>query len=148
MPAFRNEFVILGGAMYFGRVATAFLSPATTAHVISLLPLPPVLVSVLLAWSMMGLARYGVPQIVTVTLLGSAVVNLTQLGIDPLVLASGFMGAWALSATTTPIGAAALTVARLSGVTSDTVARQWNGRFVLCGALLMGLWMVLLGWVV
>ena len=104
----------------------------------------PVAVSVLLAWGMMLLANFGVPQIVTVTLLGSAVTNLTRLGIDPLVLASGLMGAWSLSATTTPVGAAALTVARLSGVTATTVAHEWNGAFVRVGAGLVAVWMVLL----
>lgn len=142
MPSYRNEFVILGGAMFFGRLASAFLSPEVTARLIALIPLPAMMVSVLLAWGTMGLANFGVPQIVTVTLLGSAVANLTRLGIDPLVLASGLMGAWALSATTTPVGAAALTVARLSGVSSKTVAHQWNGVFVRLGALLLAVWML------
>ncbi|PKU21722.1 hypothetical protein [Telmatospirillum siberiense] len=144
MPSYRNEFVILGGAMFFGRLASAFLSPEITAKIIGLVPLPPVAVSVLLAWAMMLLANFGVPQIVTVTLLGSAVTNLTRLGIDPLVLASGLMGAWSLSATTTPVGAAALTVARLSGVSSTTVAHEWNGAFVRMGAILIALWMLAL----
>ncbi|MDR3439725.1 hypothetical protein [Telmatospirillum sp.] len=144
MPAFRNEFVILGGAMFFGRMASAFLSPDVTARIIGFVPLPAVALSVLLAWGMMFLAHFGVPQIVTVTLLGSAVVNLTGLGIDPLVLASGLMGAWSLSATTTPVGAASLTVARLSGVSTTTVARDWNGRFVRAGALLLAVWMLAL----
>lgn len=144
MPSYRNEFVILGGAMFFGRLAQAFLSPEVTAKVIALVPLPPVAVSVLLAWAMMLLANFGVPQIVTMTLLGSAVANLTRLGIDPLILASGLMGAWSLSATTTPVGAAALTVARLSGVSSTTVAHEWNGAFVKVGAGLIALWMLAL----
>jgi hypothetical protein len=142
MPAYRNEFVILGGAMFFGRLVSNFLSPEVTAKAIALIPLPPVLISILLAWMMMVLANFGLSQIVTVTLLGSAVANLTALGIDPLVLASGMMGAWALSATTTPIGAAALTVARMSGVASSVVARDWNGTFVRLGALLVALWML------
>jgi hypothetical protein len=144
MPAFRNEFVILGGAMFFGRLVSAFLSPELTARAIGWLPLPPVVVSILLAWGMMLLARYGISQIITVTLLGGAIANLTQLGIHPLVLASGMLGAWSLSATTTPIGAAALTVARMSGVSTDTVAREWNGLFVIAGALLLAVWMLLL----
>jgi hypothetical protein len=148
MPAFRNEFIILGGAMFFGRLATAFLSPSVTAQAIAWVPLPPILISVLLAWGMMLAAHYGIPQIVTVTLLGSAVSNLTQLGIHPLVLASGLLGAWSLSATTTPIGAAALTVARMSGVSSATVAHDWNGPFVIAGALLLALWMLMLSTVI
>jgi len=147
MPGFRNEFIILGGAMFFGRLVSTFLSPDLTAKVISWVPLPPILLSVLLAWGMMLLARYGISQIITVTLLGSAIHNLTQLGIHPLVLASGLLGAWSLSATTTPIGAATLTVARMSGVTSSTVAREWNGAFLRVGALFLAVWMVALAFV-
>jgi hypothetical protein len=144
MPAFRNEFVILGGAMYLGAVLSAFISPTATAHVIAQVPLPTTLVTVILAWSVMALARYGVPQIVTVTVLGSAFADLSALGIHPLVLASGLMGAWGLSGCTTPVGAATLTVARLAGVTSTVVARDWNGRFVMVGALVLALWMLTL----
>lgn len=141
MPSYRNEFVILGGATFFGTVASVFISPEWTARVIALLPFPAAVVMVLLAWSMMFLARYGVPQIVTVTLLGHAFADLTQHGIDPLVLASGLLGAWGLSGCTTPIGAATLTVARLAGVSSQTVGREWNGRYVLAGAVFVALWM-------
>jgi hypothetical protein len=148
MPAFRNEFVILGGAMYLGAVLSAFISPAATARIIAQVPLPAALVTVLLAWSVMALARYGVPQIVTVTVLGGAFADISSLGIHPLVLASGVMGAWALSGCTTPVGAATLTVARLAGVTSTVVARDWNGRFVLAGALVLALWMLALAAIV
>jgi hypothetical protein len=54
------------------------------------------------------------------------------------------MGAWGLSGCTTPVGAATLTVARLAGVTSTVVARDWNGRVVMTGALVLALWMLAL----
>jgi hypothetical protein len=144
MPAFRNEFVILGGAMYLGVVLSAFISPAATSYVIAQVPLPAILVTVILAWSVMALAHCGIPQIVTVTVLGSAFSDLSALGIHPLVLASGLMGAWGLSGCTTPVGAATLTVARMADVTSSVVARDWNGRFVMAGALVLAVWMLAL----
>jgi hypothetical protein len=144
MPAFRNEFVILGGAMYLGVVLSAFISPAATSYVIAQVPLPAILVTVILAWSVMALAHCGIPQIVTVTVLGSAFSDLPALGIHPLVLASGLMGAWGLSGCTTPVGAATLTVARMADVTSSVVARDWNGRFVMAGALVLAVWMLAL----
>lgn len=144
LPASRNEFMLLGGATYLGLVTAQFLPSAEAAAMILRLPLPPVAVMVLLAWGLMALSRYGVPQIVTVTLLGHVMTELSQHGIDPLVLASGLTGAWALSACTSPVGAAALTVGRLAEVSARTVARDWNGRFVLSGAVLVALWMVVL----
>lgn len=145
MPGFRNEFVMLGGAMYFGTVLAAFVSPEAVAGLISRLSLPTPLLTVLLAWAMLLLARYGISQIVTVTLLGGALANLSHMGINPLVLASGLMGAWALSACTTPVGAAALTMARIGEVTVQTVSRDWNGKFSFVGAGVLALWMLVLG---
>ncbi|MGE5505412.1 MAG: hypothetical protein ACM31L_13400 [Actinomycetota bacterium] len=143
-PAFRNEAAMLGGAMFFGTVVSAFVSPEATAALIARLSLPPSVVAVLLAWSVMALAQVGLSQIVTVTLLGGALADLSALGIQPLVLASGLMGAWALSAVATPIGAAVLTVARISGVDNRTVTHTWNGRFIILGALLLAAWMLAL----
>lgn len=146
MPAFRNEFAVLGGATFFGAVSAAFVEPATIADLLARLPLPPALLAVLLVWGMMALARYGVPQIVTATLIGNGLAGLAAHGIHPLMLTSGLMAAWALSVCTTPVGAATLSVARLAGVSTKTVGRDWNGRFILSGSVVVALWMVALNW--
>lgn len=144
MPGFREEVAMLGGAMFVGTVVVAFVPPAETARLITLLQLPPVILVVLLSWSVMVLARFGFPQIVTVTLLGGALADLSHMGLPPLALASGLMGAWALSACATPVGAAVLTIARLGGVEMRVVAREWNGRFVTIGAMVLAIWLVAL----
>ena len=141
LPNLRDELAMVGGAMFFGGVLAAFVTPDATARLIGALGLPPLALTVLLAWAVMALAQLGLSQIVTVTLLGSALADLGRLGVDPLVLASGLMGAWALSACSTPVGAAILTIARLAEVPVGTVARDWNGRYVLGGALLLAAWM-------
>ena len=146
LPGFATEVAMLGGGMFAGTVVAAFIAPAEVAHLIGRLGLPPLPLTILLAWSVMALAQVGVSQIVTVTVLGGALANLGQFGVDPLVLASGLMGAWALSACSTPVGAAILTVSRLAGVPLMTVARDWNGRYVLQGGLLLALWMSGLHW--
>ncbi len=144
LPGFRNEIALLGGAMFLGSVASALIAPELAAGRLAMLGVPPVVLAILLAWSVMGLARFGVPQILTVSLLGGAFADPGRPGPDSLVLASGLMGAWALSACTTPVGAAILSVSRLSGVPMQTIARDWNGRFVRLGGLLLGLWMLCL----
>jgi hypothetical protein len=144
LPAMRYEVAMLGGAMYFGAVVSAFIPPELTAKFIAMLPFPPVVVMIVLAWAVMGLAQLGISQIISVTLLGSALGSLAHAGIHPLVLASGMMGAWGLSACSTPVGAAVLTVARMAGVTSRDVAIAWNGWFVVGGALILALWMAAL----
>ena len=140
----RNEVFMLSGAMFLGTVVTAFISPAATAHVIAVLGLPPLVLTILLAWSVVLLAQIGLSQIVTVTLLGGALAEIHGLGVNPLVLASGLMGAGALSACSTPVGAAILTIARLSGVPMRVVARDWNGRYVILGALALAGWLAVL----
>jgi hypothetical protein len=61
-----------------------------------------------------------------------------------LAVASGLMGAWALSACSTPVGAAVLSIARLADVELKVVARDWNGRYVMFGALLLAVWLSIL----
>jgi hypothetical protein len=144
LPAFRDEVAMISGAMFLGTVVAAFVSPAAMAQGLAMLGLPPALLMVLLAWAVMALAQIGVSQIISVTLLGGAMAELGGLGISPLALASGLMGAWALSACSTPVGAAVLTIARIGEVPVGTVTRDWNARFVLAGAILLALWLLLL----
>ncbi|OAN53757.1 hypothetical protein A6A04_14170 [Paramagnetospirillum marisnigri] len=144
LPAFRYEVAMLGGAMYVGTVVAGFISPAAAAAAIGGLPLPPIVLVIAMAWSVMLLAQIGISQIITVSLLGSALADLSQLGIHPLVAASGLMGAWGLSACSTLVGAAVLSVARIAEVPAATVARDWNGRFVLAGAVVLAVWMLTL----
>lgn len=144
LPGLRSEVAMLGGAMFLGTVMAAFVTPEDTARIIALVPLPPIAQAVLLAWGVMVAAHAGIPQLVTITLLGSALGSLARAGIDPLIMASGMLGAWALSICTTPVGAAVMSVARVAEVPVKTVSHTWNRRFVLVGALLLGVWMVAL----
>lgn len=144
MPGFRDEVTMLGGAMFLGVVVVAFVPPDETARLVAALHLPPALLLILLAWAVMAFAQIGLSQIVTVTLLGGAMADLAPLGLPPLAVASGLMGAWALSACSTPVGAAVLSIARLGGVDIRVVARDWNGRYVVVGALVLAAWLMLL----
>jgi len=59
-----------------------------------------------------------------VTILGGALADLAALGLPPLAVASGLMGAWALSICATPVGAAVLTVARVGGAGLLALGKQ------------------------
>lgn len=144
MPGFREEVTMLGGAVFLGTVLVAFAPPSETARLVSLIPLPPVVVLIGAAWSVMALSQLGISQIVTVTILGGALQALSSHGLPPLAVASGLMGAWALSTCSTPVGAVVLSAARLANVPMRVVARQWNGRYVLLGAAFLAVWLVLL----
>lgn len=148
LPGFRSEVGILGGAMFLGTVIGAFVTPDDAARTLALVPLPPVGLAVLIAWGVMGAAQLGISQFVTIALAASAIGSLTRAGVDPLVVASGLLGSWALSACTTPVGAAVMSLARVAEVPVIEVVRVWNGRFVLVGAGLLGVWMVVLSFIV
>lgn len=143
-PAFRNEVAMVGGAMFTGTVAGALIPPEAIAHLVVGLGLPPALLAVLIVLAVMALAQIGFSQIISVTLLGGTAAELARMGLDPLVLASGLMGAWALSTGSTPVGAAVLTVARIADEPVSVVTRRWNGVFVLAGAAVLALWMAAL----
>lgn len=140
LPGFRDEVAMLGGAMFVGTIATGFVSAERIGAVVDGLGLPPLLLVILLAWAVMALAQIGVSQIVTTTLLGGALIHV----VPPLVLASALMGAWALSACSTPVGAAVLTVARIGQVPVRVVAHDWNRPYVLTGAMVLAAWLAAL----
>lgn len=144
MPGFREEVTMIGGAMFMGVVVVAFVPPEETARLIGALHLPPVILVVVLSWLVMALAQVGISQIVTVTVLGGALPDLARMGVPPLVVASGLMGAWALSACSTPVGAAVLSIARMANVELRVVSRQWSGPYVRYGALVLAVWLMLL----
>lgn len=144
MPGFREEVTMLGGAMFLGTVVAAFIPPERMTHLVELIPLPPVAVLILAAWSVMLLSQVGISQIVSVTIMGGALASLASHGLPPVAVASGLMGAWALSVCATPVGAVVLSVSRLAGVPMRQIARQWNGRFVILGAILLAAWLAAL----
>jgi hypothetical protein len=144
MPGFREEVTMIGGAMFLGTVLAAFIPPEHVGRLLGQLPLPPVVLLILAAWSLMLLSQLGISQIVTVTILGGALASLSSHGLPPLATASALMGAWALSVCSTPVGAVVLSAARLANVPMRVIAREWNGRFVILGALLLAGWIALL----
>lgn len=147
LPESRNEVLYLGGAMFLGLIAAKLLGQSAAAHWIAMIPLSPLGLTIVLPWSVMILAQFGMPQIFSITLLGGALPELTPLGVHPLALASGLMGAWALSAASTPVGAAVVTIARQAEVPVRRVTLQWNGVFVLASALFLGLWVAGVSWI-
>lgn len=142
LPNFRSEVSMLGGAMFLGTVVASFITPEDAARAVAAIPLPPIAIAVLLAWTVMAAAQVGISQFVTITLMGSAVGSLIQAGVSPIAMGGGLLAAWALSVCTTPVGAAVMMVARMVEVPVRTVSQTWNGRFVLVGAALIAVWMV------
>ncbi len=146
-PANRNEVALIGGSMYAGIVAASLLPTDAVGQFLSILGVPPVMIGIAMAWTMMILAQFGISHIITLAFFSGAVPVLADLGLDPIVTVSGLMTAWALSICTTPVGAGVLLIARLSETPVQVVIREWNAVFVIGGALILGAWMVLLSYI-
>lgn len=140
LPALRSEVAMLGGAVYVGSVLAAFAQSTGAAGWLAESGLAPVGLAITLSVLVVGLARLGLNQLVTVTILGGMLPDPQALGLDPLVLASGLMGAWALAAGATPMGGAVLSIARLSEVTVTRVVGAWNGVYTLAGLVFLAAW--------
>jgi hypothetical protein len=147
LPESRNEVMYLCGAMFLGLTAARLLGQGAIAPWVAHLPLSPLALTIVMPWLVMILAQLGVPQIFSITLLGGALPALAPLGVNPLALASGLMGAWALSAGSTPVGAAVSTIARQADVPVRMVTLRWNGVFVLVSALFLGVWVAGVSWI-
>lgn len=144
VPQSRNEIVILSATIYFGTLVAELIPRSFIEWALAHAPLPPIVIAVLLAWSIVALALMGVSQIASMTVLGQAMGPLAQMGIDPIVLAGGMMGAWALSTCVAPISTVTLVIAQMTGVPRPLIARKWNGSFVVIGVASLALWMSIL----
>ncbi len=145
LPNFRSEVATVCGAMFLGSVVSALVTPAMSARAMTAIGLPPLLLTILVPWIVIVLARVGVSQIVTISVLGGAFADLGAMGINPVVLASGLMGAWGLAVSFSPVGAATLMTARVAGVPGAEV-RNWNRVYAWGGAIILAVWMLVLHW--
>ncbi|SEG88290.1 hypothetical protein [Marinobacterium lutimaris] len=143
-PGSRNEVALIGGSMYTGIVGASMLPSDLVGDFLSSVGIPPVVLAIGMAWAMMILAQIGISQIITLAFFAGSIQVLAEMGLNPLVTVSGLMTAWALSICTTPVGAGVNIVSRLSDVPVQTIIREWNSMYVLGGALIVGVWMVLI----
>jgi hypothetical protein len=143
-PASRNEVTLIGGSMYAGIVGASMLPTEAVGQLLVATGIPPVLIAIAMAWTMMILAQCGISHIITLAFFSGAIPVLAGLGLDPIITVSGLMTAWALSICTTPVGAGVLLISRLSETPVQTIVREWNAVFVIGGAFILAIWMAVL----
>lgn len=144
MPDSRTEVVMLGGAGFVGTVLAGLISPAAVAEMLRAASLPPILLLVLVPWAVVLGGQLGVAPIVTVAVLGAALPDPAAFGLNPVLVAVGFLAAWGLTTGSTAIAAATLIVGRLNNVSAGTVGRVWNGAYTMLGLGLLAVWLIAL----
>lgn len=143
-PNSRNEVTLIGGSMYAGIVGASLLPTDAIGQLLATTGVPPVLIAIGIAWTMMILAQFGISHIITLAFFSGAIPVLADLGLEPIITVSGLMTAWALSICTTPVGAGVQIIARLSNIPVQTIIKEWNALFVIGGAVILALWMIVL----
>ncbi len=144
LPSYRNEIVILGGASFIGTVIAAFVPVGAVQDALVPLSLPPGVLVVLLAWTIIVAGQFGLGPLIVVTVLGAAIPDPAVYGVHPLLLGCAFMGGWGLAVGSAPVAAGILTLSNMAGVRASTIGRQWNGPYTVLGAVLLAGWLVLL----
>lgn len=139
-PGYRDEIALLACAAFIGACISALIPADTVATVLRLLPVPPVGLVILSAWTVVACGQLGMNPVLSVTLLTGALPDPAALGIHPAALAVALTGAWSLTAASSPFSAAPMVTATMGGSTAGTVGRIWNGPYTLAALVFLSLW--------
>jgi len=129
LPSLRNEVLIFVGATVFG-VGIAALIPADNLGGL----LNTWLTSIdarlaALTFGIAGLSMVGLHPVIVVILVGE-VLPPEILGAPDWIIGIALLGVWGLSTMINPYSATTLYLARISGMSSYTMAWRWNPPFV------------------
>ena len=144
LPGFQGEIVLLSTAGFIGSAAGAMAAQGIAAAGIDLAAMPARLMLVLPLILVPVAGQLGLNPILFVSLFAQLLPSPAEMGITPVSLVVALIAGWTLTAPTSPFTASVMIVSRLGGVTPREVAWTWNGAFVLCGAVGLGLWAQLL----
>ncbi len=139
-PAYRLELAILTAAAFVGSLIGALLPGDLVARALDAIPLPAWGLVALLAWVTVALGQAGLNPVLTVSALAGVLPPPDVLGVPPEAVALGLTGGWALTAASSPFGAATLIVGHMTGLGPYTAGARWNGPFAVIGLLFVTLW--------
>lgn len=143
LPAQRNEVAIIGGTAFIGAIVAALMPERAAAFLLNF-GLPPIMVVVIMCWSVIAAGAIGIGPLIMVTVLGSTFSDPAQYGISPIVLGVALMGGWGLAVGSSPVAAGIITLAGMARVPARVIGQRWNGGYTVCGALLLAGWLVVL----
>lgn len=134
IPSSMREIVLLGGVAFLAKAVISadlahFLIPA-----VELLPIPQFIVPILIFVTILAASRLGLPPIVSLVILASALGDIRQYGVplEPVILA--YILAMALGTQICPATANALILSNILGTRPQSFIRN-NELYVGCAAL-------------
>ena len=137
--------VVLAAAAFMGVGVSALVEVSGVGGWLSRLDLPPALVAFVCFLVILGLAQMAVTPLVTSTIVGTTVAQMTPMPIPPLALALAIQAGWGLASTTSPYTGGMLTLARLFGK-KPIVLQRWNYVYgLVCSAVIAVIYVLWLG---
>jgi hypothetical protein len=138
MPQTRTESVVLAAAAFIGVGFSALIEAGGVGAWLSRLDLPPALIAILAFLLILGPAQVAITPLVSATIVGTTIAQMTPMPIPPLALAMAIQGGWALSSVTSPYTGGMLTLARLFDK-KPAVLQRWNAVYGLAASIVFAL---------
>jgi hypothetical protein len=131
VPSGSPEAATLGLAGYIGTLAASLVSHHALAGILPLTGTAPQTVYIAIAGIVPLASCVGLPPMMMVTFIGSVLVSIPDLGLNPSLLGLSLLVGWALNLTGSPLGATSLLLNRVVGISGIRHAWQWNGLFTV-----------------
>lgn len=132
LPRESLETVMFSTSGMIGIMLAAIIEPAWIVAATRYIPAQ--VVPVLVFWAVLATGQIGVSPVVSVVVIGGALGAPGVINVSPLAMAAALTAGWSLTVAFSPFTGSVLTVARISGVPANTIARGWNGRYSLASA--------------
>jgi len=146
--SYRGEVAVLGGSAFFGALLTPLIDSHALASALLAVGLHGFAAAMLFAAVIIVLSQLGLNPIVSVTLIASLFPDTHAIGLEPAVLATTFMTAWAISMLVSPFTASMMILAELVGRSPYAIAWLWNGSLFAILVPVMAAWLWLIEWIV
>lgn len=138
LPQTRPESVVLSTAAFMGVGFSALLQAGGISAWLSAADLAPSLIAILSFLLIVGGAQIAITPLVTATIVGTTVAQMTPMPIPPLALAMAIQCGWGLASVTSPYTGGMLTLARLFGK-RPAVLQSWNVVYGITCSLVLAL---------
>ncbi|GFZ77038.1 hypothetical protein [Elstera cyanobacteriorum] len=143
LPKNRYEVISLSCGGIVGGCVAALIPPQALGDLMNYLGLPPVALLIAVFWVVVLGAQISINPIITVPLLGSAIMQMHPLPVSPFALLVTLITSWTMFTLFSPFSASALILGNIGEVPPRTIVHRWNGLYALGAAFLFNLLIII-----
>jgi hypothetical protein len=145
LPQTRPESVVLAAAAFMGVGVSELVEAGGVSAWLTRADLPPAVIAIAAFALILCLSQVAITPLVTATIVGTTIAQMTPMPIPPLALAIAIQGGWGLASVTSPYTGGMLTLARIVDK-PPIVLQRWNYVYgLVCSAVLAVIYVVWLG---